>query len=178
MLFWFDCHEGKDIRWPELSNLHSRITIQRGIGWSTAPEVEYCVPILAPWCTVQVDDQLKAVITGPGDRVSEIRKLSLNVRFPRADLPCPISYWQPDMVQPVSQTRISTQYEGGHGERHGVPSSCNSLKVPFGYPGVPMLLERQLRRVFVLILPERPLVDDSRVSSVVEYAWGDPGLCE
>jgi hypothetical protein len=78
-----------------------------------------------------------------------------------------------------SKKDISTQYEGGQGGgRPGVPSNCNSLKVCFGYPGVPMLLERQLRRVFVLILPERPLVDDSRVSSVVEYAWGDPGLCE
>ena len=52
--------------------------------------------------------------------------------------------------------------------RLGVPSSCNSCKVRLGYPGVPMLIERLLRRASVLKLPKRPLVDDSRVSSVVE----------
>ena len=48
------------------------------------------VPVLAPGCAVQVNNQLKAVIIGSCDRVSEIRKLSLNsldVRFSRADLP-------------------------------------------------------------------------------------------
>jgi hypothetical protein len=41
-----------------------------------------------------------------------------------------------------------------------------------------MVLERQQRRVFVLILAKRPLVDDVRISSVVKNAWGDPGLYE
>ena len=39
-----------------------------------------------------------------------------------------------------------------------------------------MVLEHLERRVFVLQLPKRPLVDDGRVSSVVEYAWGNPRL--
>lgn len=91
----------------------------QSVVWSTSPEVEWYVPVLAPGCAVQVDDQLKAVIIGPGDRVSEIRKLSLDVRFSRADLPSPISYWQPYVVQPGQrfEEAISTQYGGGQGGR-------------------------------------------------------------
>jgi hypothetical protein len=66
---------------------------------------------------------------------------------------------------------INTQYSTVQRRartRPGVPGSRNSFKVRFGYPGVPMVLERLLRRVTVLQLPKRPLVDDVRVSSVVE----------
>ncbi len=127
------------------------------------------VPVLAPRCAVQVNDQLEAVITGPGDRVSEISKLSLYVRFSRADLPCPISYREPYVVQPVSKRRSArATIQKRARRRPGVPSSCNSFKVRFGYPGVPMVFERLLRRSSVLQLPKRPLVDDVRVSSVIE----------
>ena len=88
MLFSSDCHVGKDIRWPELSNLPR--THDQSVVWSASPEVDWYVPVLAPGCAVQVNNQLKAVIIGSCDRVSEIRKLSLNsldVRFSRADLP-------------------------------------------------------------------------------------------
>lgn len=64
-------------------------------------------PVLAARRAVQVDDQLEAVISSPGDRVSEIRELSLYVRFSRADLPRPISYRKPYVVQPVSRVRRS-----------------------------------------------------------------------
>ena len=114
MLFSSDCHVGKDIRWPELSNLHDQSVV-----WSSSPEVEWHVPVLAPGCAVQVNDQLKAVIIGPCDRVSEIRKLSLNVRFSLADIPSPISYWQPYVVQPGQrfEEAISAQYGEGKGGR-------------------------------------------------------------
>ena len=114
MLFSSDCHVGKDIRWPELSNLHDQSVV-----WSASPEIEWCVPVLAPGCAVQVNDQLKAVIIGPCDRVSEIRKLSLNVRFSPADIPSPISYRQPYVVQPGQrfEEAISAQYGEGKGGR-------------------------------------------------------------
>lgn len=125
-------------------------------------------PVLAARRAVQVDDQLEAVISSPGDRVSEIRELSLYVRFSRADLPRPISYRKPYVVQPVLRGRSAPPIQKKARGRPGAPGSGDSCKVRFCYPGVPMVCECLLRRVSILQRPKRPLVDDVRVPSVVE----------
>ena len=57
-----------------------------------------------------------------------------------------------------------------------VPSSSDGSKIAFGNPTVPMLLESVLGRVVVLVLTERPFIDDGTVARVVKKAGGDPWL--
>lgn len=59
-----------------------------------------------------------------------------------------------------------------------VPSSSDGSKIAFGNPTVPMLLESVLGRVVVLVLTERPFIDDGTVARVVKKAGGDPWLRE
>lgn len=47
----------------------------------------------------EIDDNLEAMVTCPGDGLIEEGYLSLVVRFPSADVERPVAYGQPDVVK-------------------------------------------------------------------------------
>ena len=58
-----------------------------------------------------------------------------------------------------------------------IPRSSDGSKVALGDPGIPVVLQNTQCRVVILILTERPFVDNGRVASIVKDAWSDPWLC-
>jgi hypothetical protein len=92
----FECHFGNGNFSPELSKLREK----RGRLFR-ADEVE-CdghAPVLAPWGTVEINDELQAMIPSPSDGVEHVRHLSLDERFPRTDVERPIAYRKSYMVE-------------------------------------------------------------------------------
>lgn len=59
-----------------------------------------------------------------------------------------------------------------------VPCSSDGSEVAFSDPSVPVVLQNAERGVVVLVLAKRPFIDNGGITSVVKYAWSDPGLCE
>lgn len=57
-----------------------------------------------------------------------------------------------------------------------IPCVSDSGKIVLGDPSVPVILENVLGRVVVLVLTERPFVDDTTVTCIVKKAGGDPRL--
>lgn len=57
------------------------------------------IPVLAARYPVQVNNQLKTMITSPNHCVAEVSELALDIRFARADLPGPVPDRQPHVVQ-------------------------------------------------------------------------------
>jgi len=57
-----------------------------------------------------------------------------------------------------------------------IPCISDGGKIAFGDPSVPMVLEDVLGRVVVLVLTERPFVDDGIVTCIVKKAGGNPRL--
>ena len=56
------------------------------------------IPILASRYTVQVDYYLNTMCTSPTHSFAQVRELSLDIRFARADLPGPIPDRHPHVV--------------------------------------------------------------------------------
>lgn len=59
---------------------------------------------------------------------------------------------------------------------NSVPCSSDGSKVALGDPSIPVVLQNTQRRAVILILTERPFVNDGIVSSVVENARSNPRL--
>lgn len=57
-----------------------------------------------------------------------------------------------------------------------VPCGGDIDEVLLGDPGVPVVLQRCLSSSVVLVLTERPLVDNSGVARFFEEGWSNPWL--
>ena len=134
-----------------------------------------CLPILAPRSTVKIDNNFDVVGPRPLDGLLKIRKLSRNERLSRADLECPVADGNSNVVKALTNVR----HDGMQMQRlDRLPSCRNGPEIVLSDPGVPMLLERFEGLVMVLHLAKRPLIDDVRISGVVEQAWCDPRLAQ
>ena len=125
------------------------------------------IPILAARYAVQVDDYLKTVGTSPTHSHAQVRELSLDIRFARADLPGPIPDRHPHVVKAAEQNKFVNNVETDRLAVRYIPSSGNSSEVCLCYPCVPMSLEFLLRSISVLQLPKRPLIDNVVVTRTV-----------
>lgn len=93
-LVWLDAHSGNGSFSPELSNLHVPAVNRQTY------KAEYnCVPILTTRSGVQVDDQLEAVVCGPGDGFLDIGQLALDIWLAGSNIEGPVRDRQPDMIQ-------------------------------------------------------------------------------
>ena len=132
-----------------------------------------CLPILAPRSTVEIDNNFDVVGPRPLDGLLKIRKLSRNERLSRADLECPVADGNSNVVKALTNVR----HDGMQMQRPDrLPSCRNGPEIVLSDPGVPVLLERIEGLVMILHLPKRPLIDDVRISGVVEQARCDPRL--
>ena len=128
-------------------------------------------PVLASRHTVEVDDHLQVVVSSPRNGILQILQLPLDVRLPGANLKRPVPYRDPDVVQasdgqpPDVLTRTCD-----------VPGTRDIREVLLRYPGVPVVLENGSSRCCVLVLTERPLINDGIVAGVVEKARSNPWL--
>ena len=75
----------------------SEIVITKGLrdssGGTHGQGTMLCIPVLATWSSMKIDDEFETVVAGPGYRVLQVRQLALDVWFSRANLKSPISYW-------------------------------------------------------------------------------------
>ena len=128
-------------------------------------------PVLASRDAVEVDDHLQVVVSSPCNGILQILQLPLDVRLPGVNFKRPVPYRDPDVVQasdgqpPDVLTRTCD-----------VPGTRDIREVLLRYPGVPVVLENGSSRCCVLVLTERPLINDGIVAGVVEKARSNPWL--
>ena len=128
-------------------------------------------PVLASWDTVEVDDHLQVVVPSPRNGILQILQLPLDVWLLGANLKRPVPYRDPDVVQasdgqpPDVLTRTCD-----------VPGTRDIREVLLRYPGVPVVLENGSSRCCVLVLTERPLINNIIIAGVVEKARSNPWL--
>ena len=129
-------------------------------------------PVLASWDTVEVDDHLQVVVPSPRNGILQILQLPLDVRLPGANLKRPVPYRDPDVVQASDgQLPDSIATRTCH-----VPGTRDIREVFLCYPGVPVVLENGSSRCRVLVLTERPLINNIIIAGVVEKARSNPWL--
>ena len=85
------------------------------------------IPVLTPWCTVKIDDNLKIVLRCPTDGLKKVWLLPLNVRFTRGNIEGPM----PDRDAHVIESKISKLvYPNSAAHRnvpilYNLPSGCD-----------------------------------------------------
>jgi hypothetical protein len=91
------------------------------------------IPILTSRGTMEVNDDLEAVIESPRNCIQEVRQLSLDIRFTRSNFEGPVANGYPNMVKAgtINKDKKMTKWD--------LPGGSNGSKVRFGYPRVPMI---------------------------------------
>ena len=108
--------------------------------------------------------------TSPGDALIEVLLLASDVWLPRADIECPISDRDSDMVEAAGYTISAGSSEIRSIRRLscGYQPTSNLHKVVLCDPGLPVLLHQLLGLSPRLVLSPSPLVDDAVVSGLCE----------
>ena len=60
-------------------------------------------PVLAPWCAVEINNDLYTVSFGPLYCFLQVGQLSLDVRFSRTDLERPVTDWKAYVIQSTEE---------------------------------------------------------------------------
>lgn len=60
---------------------------------------------------MEVDDYLEAVLFGPSDGFVKIGQLALNVWLARRYIPCPVPYWDSDVVETIDAEKFRSAKE-------------------------------------------------------------------
>ena len=82
---------------PFFKSMSQIITAKKGIH----------LPILASRSPVKIDNEFQTMVSSPGNGFLQVRYLTLNKRLSGPNLECPITNWQPDMIQPLKLNRVN-----------------------------------------------------------------------
>jgi len=130
------------------------------------------VPILTSRGPVKIDDNLKIVFRCPADCFEEVVVLPLDKRFARNNFVGPIPDWDAHVIEPKN-SRFRPHCKQLKPEH--TPGTCDIFKVILGNPCVPMRCQFIFRDLGVLVLPERPLVNNRGIARAIEqtrlYPW-------
>jgi hypothetical protein len=128
---------------------------------------------------VKVDDNLEVVFLRPSDSLEKVVVLPLYIWFARSDVVSPISNRDAHVIESRNNTTSRVTMLGilmrSITIRHP-PSTRDCCKVILGNPCIPMLVQLCLRDIAILVLSERPLVNNESIACLFEQTWRDPRL--
>ena len=104
----------------------------------------------------------------------QVRQLTLNIRFSAWDVKCPISNWEPYMIE--SALILVSSSSSTLLVIENPPSSGNCNKIWFSYPSIPVIFQCDQSFTVVLVLTKSIFIDNSTVTSLVKNGRCNPRL--